>query len=491
MKKITRFKYLLPTIAAVYSLSFPVGSQTISGDDCKENYLEAHRLVVMDMVNAMLQYNPEIRSQKFLLRAANANFLARKTFYYPNLNLGLQPYINYQQMGYSNTGIGIYNGPSNRKNAVNSDPVQATTNARSSSNYRYEYNQLINFTGQIELDILNLPKFKLMQSSWNQLKSAEKSTSNTVNNTALRLLNSYITAQSLRQALEDEQKVVDVYKKYTETQLQLLNKGFSSILEYNNQLGNYLTFQSKVNNTRIRLQEALEEIYEISAFRLESKDFAPLPSPSCLPALEAIDRLSTDISQYFEPIKENIYTARAYQDLAQSEIYQYLPRLSIGYTLSYYEQYGNISGSDNQVYTQLTSYPYLRFSLAFNLGGRELHDANKNKQISKNFVEQSSNAHNQAQRDLSVSITRFQYNQLNYQNYKELKQQTLEVIKATQNAMVTGLIDFSLFLSSQSLLFLGIENESNSLIESYQSYFKVKRLTTNFIDSTTKIFFPK
>jgi len=156
--------------------------------------------------------------------------------------------------------------------------------------------------------------------------------------------------------------------------------------------------------------------------------------------------------------------------------------------MSYYNQYGNISGLDNQTYTQFTSYPYFKFSMAFNLGGREIFESNKNKKLSDNYLELSKSSYNFAERELTVSLARYKYNISNYQNYKDLKEQSLEAIKATQGAMLTGLIDFSLFLSSQSLLFLSIENESNSLIETYLSYLKVKRLTSDLIQSTQKPF---
>ena len=478
--------YLLTSL----SISSSTGAFAAPTDDCEEKSLSAHSLIVMNMLNSMLKYNPQIKSQEALVKAAKSNFLARKTFYYPNLKLETQPFPSYRQSGYSDIGSGTYTGTSGSNASSNNSNNQTNPDLITPYNYAYQYNQLLNFTGQIETDIVNLPKFNLMQSSWNQLKSAQESLSNVVNDTGLQLLNAYITAQSLNQAIIDEQKVVDVYKSYTDTQQQMLQQGFSSILEYNNQLGNYLTFQSRVNNSQIRLQESVEEIYQLSAFRLKTNDFILLPSPSCLPKLRNIDQLTSMINKYYQPIKENIYSSRAYKDLALSEINQYAPKLSFGYAITYFKQYGNISGLDNQTYTQLTSYPYLKFSLAFNLGGREIFDSNKNRQISENYLELSKSSYNLAQRELTVSIDKFKYNTLNYQNYKSLKEQSLEAIKATQDAMLTGLIDFSLFLNSQSLLFLGIENESNSLIETYLSYFRVKRLTSDFIQTTQKLFSP-
>lgn len=463
------------------SSSFSTAVFAASTEACTDKPLSAHSHTVMKMLNSMLEYNPKIKSQEALVKSSKSNFLARKSFYYPNLQLETQPLLSYQQSGYSD------NGTTNSSNASGSN--QPASNL-STYNYAYQYNQLLNYTGQIETDIVNLPKFSLMQSSWNQLKSAEQSLSNVVNDTSLQLLSAYFTAQSLHQALAEEQKVVDVYKSYTETQRQLLERGFSSILEYNNQLGNYLTFQSRVNNSQIRLRQALDEIYQLSAIRLNSSDFIPLPNPSCLPKLGDIDQLTSLITTYYQPINVNIYSSRAYKDLALSEINQYLPKLSLGYAASYYMQYGNISGANNQTYTQLTSYPYLRFSLAFNLGGREFFDSNKNKQLSKSYLELSRESYDLAQRELDVSIAKLKFNSLNFTNYKNLKDQSLEAVKVSQGAMLTGLIDFSLFLSSQSLLFLGIENESNSLIETYLSYFRVKRLTSDLIQSTQKLLSP-
>lgn len=477
-------------LASSILINSSTGAVAAPTDECEEKSLSAHSLIVMNMLNSMLKYNPQIKSQEALVKAAKSNFLARKTFYYPNLKLETQPLLSYQQSGYSDIGSGIYTGTSGSNNSSNNSNNQINPDLITPYNYAYQYNQLLNFTGQIETDIVNLPKFNLMQSSWNQLKSAQESLSNVVNDTGLQLLNAYITAQSLNQALIDEQKVVDVYKNYTDTQQKLLQQGFSSILEYNNQLGNYLTFQSRVNNSQIRFQQAVDEIYQLSAFRLTSNDFIPLPSPSCLPQLRNIDQLTSMINKYYQPINENKYSSRAYRDLGLAEINQYAPKLSFGYAISYYKQYGNISGLDNQTYTQLTNYPYFKFSLAFNLGGREIFDSNKNKQISDNYLELSKSSYNLAQRELTVSLAKYKYNSLNYQNYKSLKEQSLEAIKATQGAMLTGLIDFSLFLNSQSLLFLGIENESNSLIETYLSYFRVKRLTSDFIQTTQKLFSP-
>lgn len=470
------------------SSSFSSAVFAASTEECTEKTLSAHGHIIMKMVNSMLEYNPKIKSQEAIVKSAKSNFLARKSFYYPNLKLETQPLLNYQQSGYSDTGTN--NSSNTSGNNLNNLDNQLSTNLGAPYNYAYQYNQLLNYTGQIETDIVNLPKFNLMQSSWNQLKSAQESLSNIVNDTSLQLLSAYFTAQSLHQALADEQKVVDVYKRYTETQRQLLERGFSSILEYNNQLGNYLTFQSRVNNSQIRLRQALDEIYQISAIRLNRNDFIPLPNPSCLPKLGDVDKLASLITTYYQPINVSIYSSRAYKDLALSEINQYLPKLSLGYAASYYMQYGNISGANNQTYTQLTSYPYLRFSLAFNLGGREFFDSSKNKQLSKNYLELSRESYDLAQRELDVSIAKYKYNSLNFTNYKKLKEQSLEAVTVSQGAMLTGLIDFSLFLSSQSLLFLGIENESNSLIESYLSYFRVKRLTSDLIQSTQKLLSP-
>lgn len=453
------------------SINSPAGALAAPTNVCDEKSLNAHSLIVKNILNSMLKNNPQIKSQELLVQAAKSNFLARKAFYFPNLKLETQPILSYQQSGL-NTGTSGSN----------------TSNNQSPYSYAYQYTQLLNFTGQIETEIFNLPNFNLMQSSWYQLKSAQESLSNVVNDTGLQLLNAYITAQSLNQALIDEQKVVDVYKSYTNTQQLLLQKGFSSILEYNNQLGNYLSFQSKVNNTQIRFQQALDEIYQLSAYRLKSNDFIAPPSPLCLPQIRNIDQLTSIITKNYQPIQENIYLSRAYKNLSLAEINKYAPKLFFGYSMSYYNQYGNISGLDNQTYTQFTSYPYFKFSMAFNLGGREIFDSNKNKKLSDNYLEVSKSSYNLAERELTVSLARYKYNISNYQNYKDLKEQSLEAIKTTQGAMLTGLIDFSLFLSSQSLLFLSIENESNSLIETYLSYLKVKRLTSDLIQSTQKPF---
>ena len=442
--------------AFLSSLLIPVKANSLVDQVCSPLNYESHLRIISKLQSSMLKNNSSIRSKQAIVKADNSSFLSKKTFYYPDFKFSFQPISNYKSYGYSDDNL-----------------VEP-------SDFDYKFNQYMNYASQIEMNILNLPAYTAMKSSWYQLKSSQDSLANTIDDTTLELLRLYITAQSLQDAIKAEEKVVDQYKQYSDTQLELLNAGFSSILDYNNQYGNYLTVNSKLNETKARLTDSIDRIYEISSVRMQSKDFVSLPSPRCLQSIGSFEDLALKVPNYYQPIIENENISKSFESLASSAIYQYAPKITIGYAFSYYSQYGNISGVNNQIYNQYDTYPYLKFSLAFNLGGQELYESEKNIQNSSYYLSLSNVALKRALREISVNITKFDTNKSNYDNYSEIIQDTLNALMLTENAVYTGLINYSLFLSSQSLLFMGIEAKSDSLIDAYTSYMTIKRLTSGF-----------
>jgi len=441
----------------INSVLSPVNANANVKTRCESKSYERHSLLLSKLIGLTIKTNSSIEAKAELVKAANYTFLNKKSYYYPNLKLEFKPLMNYQMYGFSD---------------------DKTTKP---ADYFYKYNQFLNYTSEIEFQIINLPKFNQMKSSWYNLKSSQESLSNTISETLLELTNTYIAAQSLKEAFGEEKQVVSVYKRYAETQLQLLNAGFSSLLDYNNQNGNYLTFEAKLNNTRSRLKEATDKIYEISSYSMTEKDFSPIPSPDCLPKLNDLDDLRSKVSKYYQPIKVNEDLGMSFEYLARSEKNKYLPKITGGYAFSYYSQYGNISGKDNQTYTEFDSYPYVKFSISFNSGGGEYYASKENERKSVSYYRLSDEASREAIREVSSNWSKFENSTSNYFKYKEIVEDSTKTIRATQDAINSGLIDYSLFLSSQSLLFMGIEGRSDSLIDAYSSYMKIKRLTSDML----------
>ena len=437
------------------------GYSNVATKNCKDyaSTQSLHRAELLKYFDSTIKTNSSIKSARLAYDASRSDYNSKISTLFPELTLYSQP------QGYT--------------------PDQVFTRTLAGKN-TYQEGSTFTFSNtfpqyglSLSVDIFNLPKYNIINASRNSMKSAYYSYQGTVRDALQSVASLYFRIQARVAVNDDAKETIKRFEGYTKTQRELLNKGFTTVIDYASQATALQEYQSRLYDSINQVSLLSNTLEAISGLQYDGIVIPLLPA-ECLPNIPATDKLEDLLVQNFEQLKVLDYQSYFLADQARASSNSILPTLGIGYEYSYYLSKGNISGYDvsgQEVYSESNAYPYLLLSMNISLGGGQFTTARKLRQQSKSTQE----LREQKLKDLSSSlrndIVNIKTNKELNRSYSEIKSDLNNILDLTNIGLKAGFVDFSTFQANQQRYFNALINAQTALTNMYISYISLLRLT--------------
>jgi outer membrane protein TolC len=311
------------------------------------------------------------------------------------------------------------------------------------------------------------------------MKSAYFSYQGTIRDALQTVASLYFKIQARVAVNEEAQKTITRFEGYTNTQKELLQKGFTTVIDYASQATALQEYNSRLYDSTNQVSILSNTLYAVSGLDFDSPIIPLLPA-KCLPSIPPVEQLEEALIKNFEPLKVLDYQSYFLADQARASTNSILPTLELGYEYSYYQSRGNISGLDSsgrESISESTGYPYLLLSMNINLGGGQFSTANNLRKQSQSTQELREQRLKAANRDLRNNIVNILTNKELNRSYSEIKEDLNNILNLTNIGLKAGFVEFSTFQANQQRYFNSLINAQTALTDMYISYISLLRLT--------------
>jgi len=468
--KALRMKKLIISVSFGLSMSttllcMPATSNTIPepkrADSCSTDNLQKHQKIISKLFKSAIKTNPSINKSYQTYLANKKLEQADIASYFPSLSASAKYLLPTNDYG----------------NSVNWDPDLLEY---SSSNYYYNYSYSPNISLEISMPILDLVKVFSTKQLKDNSYSLDYAYQGTLKDIMQQTLNNYIDFQLLIENTSIAEGIVDEFELITSTQKALLEEGFANMLDYVIQNNTLLTSKAKLAARKKDLENAISQIKYLTSIHLKlDQDFVPLPSPLCIPKVQSLEILNASAEKNYEKLSELRWRLKSLSNQANAALSTYAPKLKAGYSLSYFEQNGNINGYSKygEKYSNFTGSPYISVEMKFNLAGGDYLQYQSILLQKESIKSAISETAEQVSNSMQHSINATNTSRDNFSIYAKQYETSKQAISVLKYAVDTGFVEASAFNQLQNSYFASVSSAAKELGYLLKAYVNINRLS--------------